>query len=118
MYKIKPFFHATFAGILGPVMRQLIPFTVIVILLFMTVWSLLGSGGVSQVVELQKSLDMQRVQNGELKSYVTQLRRRTQAIRNDDRALEKAARDELGMARPNELIFFFEKKSGEKERAK
>ena len=40
-------------------------------------------------------------------------------LQNDPRALEKAARNELGMARPNERIFIFEKdKEKQEDRSK
>jgi cell division protein FtsB len=39
---------------------------------------------------------------------VTDLREKVYGLKNDDRVLEKTARNELGLARPGELIVFFE----------
>jgi cell division protein FtsB len=41
---------------------------------------------------------------------VQALRREVQGLQSDSRTVEKAARSELGMARPDEVVVIFEKK--------
>ena len=57
---------------------------------------------------LERNLDTQRSRNHELRTHVDDLRAKVNAIGSDDRALEKAARNELGLARENELVFIFD----------
>jgi cell division protein FtsB len=45
------------------------------------------------------------------------LKREVTGLQSDPRSVEKAARSELGMARPDEMIVIFEKKKGESGRA-
>lgn len=60
---------------------------------------------------MERSLSTERAQNRDLERHVQELRASVRGLRTDDRALEKAARNELGMVRPNEFLFVFEKSS-------
>lgn len=70
--------------------------------------SLFGDDSFARMQALERSLKRQKEQNAELDSYVRDLRAYVRALRTDDRTLERAARRELGLARPNELIVTFE----------
>ena len=59
---------------------------------------------------LQQTVEMQRERNTEQRLYVDALRREVHSVQTDRRALEKAARNELGMARPNEFVVVFGEK--------
>jgi cell division protein FtsB len=85
-----------------------------IVLAFVT---LFGDNSYERLVILRDRLVGQERQNTELKEYVENLQDEVYRIQTDDRALEKAARNELGMARPDELIFVFEK-DREKDHAK
>jgi len=82
----------------------------LVLALLAAVFTLLGDGSYGKLLALRDSLRTQKEINAELEERVRALDARTRGIREDDRALEKEARNQLGLARPNELIFFFEKK--------
>lgn len=68
-----------------------------------------GDESYSRYTTLQRSLKLQEQKNQELDQHVRGLRKRVNGLTNDPRELEKAARNELGMARPDELIFIFDK---------
>ena len=91
----------------GLTMRHL-PFILILSCLVLALVSLINDGGVARKRTLEQNLERQRAKNEELKGYVNGLRKEIYALSHDNRAIEKAARNELGMARPNELVFFFE----------
>jgi cell division protein FtsB len=73
-------------------------------------YSLFADGSYLGLKGLQRSVSNQDEKNEELQHKVSELKTRIHGLRTSDRELEKAARNELGMARPNELIFLFEKK--------
>jgi len=75
------------------------------------VFALFGDDGFSRMRALRKSVEAQREKNLQLQAQVSALKSKVHGLRNDDRALEKAARNQLGMARPDERIFIFEKES-------
>ena len=57
---------------------------------------------------LRTSLAAQQERNGALRAKVNDLKREVNGIQHDDRILEKAARNELGMTAPGELIYIFD----------
>lgn len=90
--------------------KELAPFVLIVLGLVTAVLSLFGEDSYSKLTTLKKAVSMQQQENQSLGDKVNKLRYDVQSLREDDRALEKAARNQLGLARPNEEIFIFEKK--------
>ena len=78
-----------------------------------TLISIFGGDNLTRLHGLANSLAQQREKNEELGGYVASLRREVHGLRSDDRVLEKAARNELGMARPDEMVILFEE--GKKE---
>ena len=92
-------------------MRQWIPLVLIGCALVTALFALFGDGSFSQLQTMQRSLDQQVQRNADLRDEVGALRREVVGLQSDSRAIEKAARNELGMARPNEKIFIFEKKN-------
>lgn len=77
--------------------------------------SLFGGGSYPKLVSLETNLEAQKRRNAELQDHVQSLQEKVYAVRHDARGLEKAARNELGLARPNELIVIFDKKDRAKE---
>ncbi len=64
----------------------------------------------SRLSLIKENIDLQTKRNTELKREVLELKGRVYNLQNNPRELEKAARNKLGMARPNEEIFIFEKR--------
>ena len=58
--------------------------------------------------QLEQSVDRQRSENRVAHKRVRDLKKFVRDLQLDDREFEKAARGRLGVARPDELVFFFE----------
>ncbi len=56
---------------------------------------------------VEKSLNAQKIKNEKLDNQVRELKNKVMSLSSDDRMLEKEARNQLGLAKPNELIFLF-----------
>jgi len=67
-------------------------------------FSLLGPGGGAQV-ELRGELDRLVTENARLREQNRRLALEVDALKNRPDYLEKVARDELGLVKPDELIF-------------
>jgi cell division protein FtsB len=63
--------------------------------------------GLPRLRALQKELDEVDAQNADLKREVTRLRVEVKELRDDPAAVERIARDELGMVRRSEVVFQF-----------
>jgi cell division protein FtsB len=71
----------------------------------LVVGSLFGDGGILQVLAqrersaaLQRQIEELQLENGRLAAEIS-------ALRRDPRAVERIAREELGLARPGETVF-------------
>jgi len=65
--------------------------------------------GLPRLRGLQKELDQVDTENDELKRDVSRLRVEVQELRDNPAAVERIARDELGMVRKSEVVFQFGK---------
>ena len=90
-------------------MRKYATIVLLLAALLTAAFTLFGDDSISKMRALARSVELQRSKNAELSDVVRDLRSTVRGLRSDPRALEKAARNELGMARPNERIFVFEK---------
>lgn len=70
-----------------------------------TLFALVGDGGVMTLLQMRaRAVDLrQDVIEAERRNQ--ELRSRIRALREDPQAIEKLAREELGMARPDETIY-------------
>jgi len=91
-------------------MRITAPIVILTCALTAAVLSFLSDDSFSRLSSLTKSLELQRSANARLEDSVQALKRQVIGLQNDARTVEKAARSELGMARPDELVVVFEKK--------
>jgi cell division protein FtsB len=89
-------------------MKGLIPIAFLISLLVIVAISILGKGGYPHLQSLRHSLDRQNSRNDDRQLHIKDLKAEVYSLERDDRALEKAARENLGMARPNEEVYFFE----------
>ena len=76
---------------------------------------LIGDGSYQKYQSLQKSLEQQQRFNINLSEQVGSLKREIVGLQTDPRTIEKAARNELGMLRPNEVLVIFEQAGDERE---
>lgn len=91
-------------------MRITAPLVILACALVAAAFSFLSDDGFSRLTSLNKSLELQQRANARLEDNVQSLKRQVVGLQNDVRTVEKAARSELGMARPDELVVIFEKK--------
>ncbi|NLF24855.1 MAG: hypothetical protein GX589_04260 [Deltaproteobacteria bacterium] len=88
--------------------RYLTPVLIFVLALTIGFLSIYGGGSYAALKSLERSLAIQKKKNLIEQRYVERLGKQIDGLQQDDRVLEKAARNELGMARPNELLFIFD----------
>jgi cell division protein FtsB len=67
----------------------------------------LEPAGLPRLRALQKELDSVNAENDELRRDVVRLRVEVRDLRDDPAAVERIARDQLGMVRKSELVFQF-----------
>ena len=89
-------------------MKQYIALSLLVGACAVALFSLFGDDSYSHMQSLRRNIDNQQGKNVELEARVAKLHSEIASLRYDDKALETTARNELGMARPNELIFRFD----------
>jgi len=63
--------------------------------------------GLPRLRGLQKELDQVQAENDDLEREVARLRVEVKQLRDDPAAVERIARDELGMVRKSEVVFQF-----------
>jgi len=97
--------------------RHYAPLAVMVVAFFTVILSLFGEDSYSRLQNLRRAVIRQDEDNSKTQIKVAELKENVSSLRNDPRALEKAARNELGLARPNEQIFIFEQKKREQRRS-
>jgi cell division protein FtsB len=84
-----------------------------VLALIITAVSFLLEDGFSKVASLRRGVEQQGRTNTKLSEEIEGLKREVGGLQSDPRVVERAARSELGMARPDEMIVIFEKKRAE-----
>ena len=94
-------------------MKRYLPGFVLGGLLILTLSSIFGEQSYPQLQQLRQSLNKQITKNEKMSSYLQELRQEVIDLQHNDRVLEKTARNELGLAREDELIFIFEKEDNE-----
>ena len=73
--------------------------------LLLSFLAVLGDGGFLEVYEFSRHLERVEGQIRQLERENVELRAAMLALKNDPYTVEKLAREELGLARPDELIF-------------
>ena len=89
-------------------MTKVFPSIFLLMAVTLVLISVFWGGSYSRFAFLKENLSFARKKNAEISSQVEELSNKVYSIKHDPRALEIAARNELGLARPNELIFIFE----------
>ena len=80
----------------------------------MALFTIFGDESYSKLGQIRSAISHQKEKNDVLRSRVDKLKAQVEGLQQDDRELEKAARSELGMARPNEQIFLFDSPEAKK----
>jgi cell division protein FtsB len=80
-------------------------------LIALTVGSVFGDRGILNLVEKRRQLDALRAELEELRSENARLSSEIAALRTSPRAIERLAREQLGLARPDETVFLIREQS-------
>lgn len=67
-----------------------------------------GPEGVSRMLRLQRDLEALEQGNLKLADENYRLRQRVKSLKEDREIIERVARDELGLVRPEDIVFQFE----------
>jgi len=94
-------------------MKAFVPVVLLVLAAFAVLFTIFGGESYSQLVSSQRALAIQKESNAELRDKVDGLRHEVSGLQSSPRAIEKAARNELVLSRPNEMIFIFEDEQSE-----
>jgi cell division protein FtsB len=85
----------------------LLPFGVLVLAIVAVPLHLLDDNGLPRYQVLEKELAQIRAENDRVERAVIDLSRAVEALRTDPLAIERIARDDMGMVREGELVFQF-----------
>lgn len=94
-------------------MRLTAPTILLLLAIVAAVFSFVTDDGFTRLNALSKSLEQQQRANARLEDSVQALKKQVAGLQGDPRVVEKAARSELGMSRPDEMVVIFEKKDKE-----
>lgn len=89
-------------------MKKVLPTVFLLVAAVLSFLAIFAGESYGRLNELRTMLTRQRDANQELKGTVDALKREVSMLENDPRKLEKAARNELVLARPNEMVFIFD----------
>jgi len=90
-------------------MRATAPFFLLLCAIVTALVSLFGDDTYNRLSSLKSGLEHQQKTNGRLEDRVQSLRKQVSALQTDPRAIERAARGELGMSKPNEVTVVFDR---------
>ena len=85
----------------------LLPFGLLVLAIVTVPLQILDDKGLPRYRSLRAQLTRVEANNEKLEREVKELHRQVKLLRDDPQALERIARDDLGMVKPGELIFQF-----------
>jgi cell division protein FtsB len=89
-------------------MAWLLPFGLLVYALFSVPVRILSEDGLPRYRQQRELLARIRAENEQLSADIARLDRESRALLYDPDAVERVARDELGMVRDGELLFQFD----------
>ncbi|MBE2253343.1 MAG: septum formation initiator family protein [Myxococcus sp.] len=88
--------------------RQQVLWACVFVALILAAASAAAEGGFRRYLRLSQDVKALKDRNKRLGDDNARLRREVEALRDDPRALERAAREELGLVRPGEIVFSLE----------
>lgn len=94
-------------GRVARALAWLLPFGLLVLAIVAVPLRILDSQGLPRYRALRTELAEVKAQNARFRREVRDLEREVRALRTDPAAIERIARDELGMIRKGELVFQF-----------
>ncbi len=89
--------------------QRILPLGMLATALLAVPWLAFSSTGLSRLEALRKEKARTDAEVSRLSQEIRELRAEVQRIKQDPRAVERVARDELGLVRRTELVFQFRK---------
>lgn len=89
-------------------LQRVLPLAVLALGLVGMPTLLIAHGGLGRLSRLQAERDAVKLETSRLKKRIVELRAAARDIKHDPRAVERSARDELGLLRRSEIVFHFE----------
>ena len=85
--------------------RRQVVWGAVVVALVLAAGSLSGEGGLRRYARLKRDLQSLEERNQRLEADNLRLKREVQRVRSEPAALERAARETLGLVKPGEIVF-------------
>jgi cell division protein FtsB len=85
--------------------RRAVTLASILAVIALVVGSLFGDRGLLHLMNQRERAEQLQAEIGDLRDENGRLAREIDGLRRDPRAIERLAREELGLARPGELVF-------------
>jgi cell division protein FtsB len=98
---------------LASVLERALPIAILVLALVGVPILVLQPEGLPRMRALEKELSGVTTENEELRRQVTKLHIDVKALRDDPRAVERIARDQLGLVRKSEIVVQFPRETHE-----
>jgi cell division protein FtsB len=87
--------------------ERILPIAILAMAIILAPAMMLAPEGLPRLRSLSKELSQVQGENAELRQQIRHLRGRVQHLRDDPAAVERIARDELGLVRTSEVVFQF-----------
>lgn len=85
----------------------------LILIIVLAAYAVFSHGGVYDLWQLKKSSTMIETKNMQLMQQKNNLAEQIGLLKSDNFYIEKIAREELGMAKDNEIIVYFKKESSQ-----
>lgn len=92
------------------VLERLLPIAVLVLALIGAPLMIFSREGLPRLRGLERELDAVEAENRDLQREIEELRGYVGRLRDDPAAVERIARDDLGLVRQSEIVFQFKKR--------
>lgn len=105
------YYRVLFAGV-KQIMNKLAPFLIIGLSFLVAFLTLHGNYGLKELNKVNNELEFLEQENVRLQNEILQTKDNIDRLRRDRLFLEKKAREELSVARPNDLIYVLPRAEG------
>jgi cell division protein FtsB len=91
-------------------LERMLPISILALAAVGAPFMMLRPEGLPRLRSLSNELGQVTSENADLRRQIHQLRSKVEHLRQDPAAVERIARDELGLVRPSELVFQFSRR--------
>lgn len=92
------------------VVERILPIAILLLALIGAPIMIFSREGLPRLRGLERELEGVQEENKALQREIDELRGHVERLRDDPAAIEQIARDELGLVRPSEVVFQFERR--------